>query len=134
MGEGNIILSLSILTGGGVQVSNIFHGRSIFQGPDVLMPIPMEPYTTCNFPVVPGLPAPSGSVFAPSLDRVWIFFLLLLLFLRPSQQYFSYVGTGLPVLKQYLARINVSYSRTQHNDANEARTRVPSVSSQALYH
>ena len=33
-----------------------------------------------------------------------------------------------------LARINVSCTRAQRNDAGEARTRGPSVSSQALYH
>ena len=43
-------------------------------------------------------------------------------------------GTGLPGLNQYLARINVSCSRTQGSDDGEARTRRPSVSSQALYH
>ena len=32
--------------------------------------------------------------------------------LRPSQQFVSYVGTGLLGLNQYLARINVSCSRT----------------------
>ena len=53
--------------------------------------------------------------------------------LCPSQQFFSYVGTGLPGLNQYQARINVSCSRTQHRDASEARTWGPSVSSQVLY-
>ena len=47
------------------------------------------------------------------------------------QQSFSYVGTGLPGLNQYLARINVSCSRTQRSKADEARTRGPSISSQA---
>ena len=47
---------------------------------------------------------------------------------------FQLCGTGLPGLSQYLARINVSCSRTQRSDAGEARTRGPSVSSQALYH
>ena len=41
---------------------------------------------------------------------------------------------GLPELNQYLARINVSCSRTQHSDAGDARTHGPSVKSQALYH
>ena len=41
---------------------------------------------------------------------------------------------GFPGLNQYQARNNVSYSRTQHSDAGEAKTRGPSVSSQALYH
>ena len=36
------------------------------------------------------------------------------------QQSFSYVGTGLSWLNQYLARINMSCSRTQHSDAGEA--------------
>ena len=43
-----------------------------------------------------------------------------LIFLCPSQQSFSYVGTCIPELN--LARINVSCSRTQHSDAGEART------------
>ena len=50
------------------------------------------------------------------------------------QQSFSFVGTGLPGLNQYYARINVSCSRTQHSNAGEARTYGPSVWSQALYH
>ena len=54
--------------------------------------------------------------------------------LRPSQQSLSYIGTGLPGLNQYWARINVSCSRTQHSDAGVAWTRGPSISSQALYH
>ena len=53
--------------------------------------------------------------------------------LRPSQRYFSYVGTVLPVLKKYLARINVSCSRTQYNDTDEARTLGPSVSSEVKH-
>ena len=54
--------------------------------------------------------------------------------LRPSQQFFSYVWTGLPGLNRYSARINVSYSRTQCSIAGETRTGNPSVSSQALYY
>ena len=50
-------------------------------------------------------------------------------FLHPSQQFFSYVGMGLPGLT-----INVSCARTQRSDADEARTRNPSFLSQALYH
>ena len=38
---------------------------------------------------------------------------------RPSQQSFSNVGTGLPWLNQYQARINVSCERTQSSDAGE---------------
>ena len=49
--------------------------------------------------------------------------------LRPSQQSFSYVGTGLPGLNQYYARINVSCSMTRRSDAGEARNRGPLVSS-----
>ena len=45
--------------------------------------------------------------------------------LCPSQQYFRYVGMGLPWLNQYEAEDNVSCSRTQCN---------ASISSQALYH
>ena len=45
--------------------------------------------------------------------------------LHPSQQSFSYVGTGPPGLNQYLEKINVSCSRTQCSDAGEARTRNP---------
>ena len=45
--------------------------------------------------------------------------------LRPGQQIFSYTGTGLPRLNHYLARINVSCSRTQHSDSGQARTCGP---------
>ena len=58
---------------------------------------------------------------------------LLVSFFTSRQQSFSYKATGLPGLNQYYARINVSCSRTQSSDAGEARTRGPSVSSQALY-
>ena len=85
--------------GGGSRYSKFLHGRSIFQGPDVIGPIPMEPYATCDFPLGPGLPAPSGSVLAPSLGSVWI--CLFFYSLRPNQRYFSYVGTVLPVLNKY---------------------------------
>ena len=51
-----------------------------------------------------------------------------------SQQCFSYVRPGLPDAYQYEARINVSWSRTQHIKADEARICKPSVSSQTLYH
>ena len=47
---------------------------------------------------------------------------------------FQLIGTGLHGLNQYLARINVSCSRTQRNEACEAETRGPLVLSQALYH
>ena len=60
----------------------------------------------------------------------------LIWFFTSHQQSFIYIGTGLPVLNQclHVARINVSCSGTQHSDAGEARTRGPSVSSQASYH
>ena len=86
--------------GGGSRYTKFLHRRSIFQGPDVIVSIPMEPFTTCDFPVGPGLPVPSGSVLAPSLDSVWIC-LFVFYSLRTSQRYFSYVGTVLPVLNKY---------------------------------
>ena len=47
------------------------------------------------------------------------FFVLFDLILYVSSTIFSYVGTGLPGLNQYLARINVSCSRTcSENDFN----------------
>ena len=39
-------------------------------------------------------------------------FVCLIWFFTSHQQSFSYIGTGLPGLKQYWARINVSCSRT----------------------
>ena len=54
--------------------------------------------------------------------------------LRPINKFYSYKGTGLPELNEYYARINVSCSKTHGSDAVEARTRGPSVSSQAFYH
>ena len=55
------------------------------------------------------------------------FFVVFFLFdyLRPSQQSFSYVETGLPGLNQYLARINVSCSRTQGCDAEKGQYPPP---------
>ena len=85
--------------GGGSRYSKFLHGRSIFQGPDVIGPIPMEPYTTCDFPLGPGLPAPSGSVLAPESRQCLDLFVFYSL--RPNQRYFSYVGTVLPVLNKY---------------------------------
>ena len=57
--------------------------------------------------------------------RNWIKRNILVIFvcfdsLCPSQEFFSYVGTGLPGLNQYSARIKVSCSRTQHSVAGEA--------------
>ena len=61
--------------------------------------------------------------------------MFLIWFFTSTQQSFSYAGrVFLGWTSTKLARINVSCSRTQHSDAGEARTRGPSVSSQALYH
>ena len=100
--EGNIILALSILTGvgGGSRYSKFLHGRSIFQGPDVIGPIPMEPYTTCGFPLGPGLPAPSGSVLAPSLGSVWI---CLFLFFTSQSTIFQLRRDGSSCVEQVLS-------------------------------
>ena len=38
--------------------------------------------------------------------------------LRPSQQFFSHVGTGLPRLNQYLTADKVPWSRIQHSDSD----------------
>ena len=67
-------------------------------------------------------------------EPIWLFCLIWYESLHPSRQFFSYVGTGLPRLNQYQARINVTCSSIQHSDAGEALTRGPSVSSQALYY
>ena len=68
------------------------------------------------------------------MNHFVFFFVCMIDSLRPSQHSFSYGGTGLPGLKQYKTRINVSCSRTQGSDAGEARSCGPLVSSQALYH
>ena len=49
-----------------------------------------------------------------------LFIDLFYLIFTPHQQSFSYAGMGLPGLNQYIARINVSCSRTQRSDAGEA--------------
>ena len=49
------------------------------------------------------------------------------------RQSFSYIGTGLPGLNQYKARINVSCPRTQGSDAGEARNPRPLRHIDALY-
>ena len=85
--------------GGGSRYTKFLHGRSIFQGPDVIGPIPMEPYTTCDFPLGPGLPAPSR--FRPCPESRQCLNLFVVYSLRPNQRYFSYVGTVLPVLNKY---------------------------------
>ena len=54
--------------------------------------------------------------------------------LHPSQQFFSYVGIGLPGLNQYYAGIDVFCSRTQCSATGEDRTPDLSFLSQALYH
>ena len=67
------------------------------------------------------------------LDLYFVFCLIWIF--RSHHQCFSYVGTCLPGLNHYKARItNVSCSRTQRSDAGETRTSRPLVSSQALYH
>ena len=55
--------------------------------------------------------------------------------LRSSQHFFSYVGTGLSMLKSSTKQRKcvLLNTRTQHSDAGEARTQGPSVSSRALY-
>ena len=69
---------------------------------------------------------------AASKEIVFVLFDLIL-YVPISNLSVTYVRTCLPGLNQYQARINVSCSRTQHDD-DEALTRGPSVSSQALYH
>ena len=86
--------------GGGSRYSKFLHGRSIFQGPDVIGPIPMEPYTTCGFPLGPGLPAPSGSVLAPSLGSVWI---CLFLFFTSQSTIFQLRRDGSSCVEQVLS-------------------------------
>ena len=66
-------------------------------------------------------------------------YIIILNSLHGSQQFFSYIiydRTGLPVMisTNLLSKDDVSCSRTQGSDAGEARTRKPSVSSQAPYH
>ena len=60
-------------------------------------------------------PEPSLLAYAISTKNMQHdFFVFLVWFdsLRPSQQFFSHVGTGLPGLNQYQAEDNVSCSRT----------------------
>ena len=63
--------------------------------------------------------------------RLWLIFFCLIWFFTSHQQSFSYKGTGLPGLNQYLARINVLAQGT--NTVTQVRLK-PSVSSQALYY
>ena len=58
---------------------------------------------------------------------IYIFLFVLFDSLRPSQQFFRNVGTGLPGLNQYPAGIKVSCSRTQHSASGEARACDPSI-------
>ena len=64
--------------------------------------------------------------------NIFLLFVGLICFFTSQSKIFSYIGTGLPGLNQYLARINESCSRTQHCDASEAQTHGPLVSSRAL--
>ena len=98
--------------------------------------------------LTPSLPAPSNTHTQHSFGEHLIKFhmrgsgyvvdkpltLFLIWFFTSHQQSFSYVGTGLPGLNQYYARINVSCSRTTTQWCRWGTTRDPSVSSQALYH
>ena len=54
-----------------------------------------------------------------SKDLFHLFVCLFVCFdsLRPSQQFFSHVGTGLPGLNQYLAAAEGPCLRTQHSDS-----------------
>ena len=71
-------------------------------------------------PCIPGVPCPILSCFFSLLDVLFVSFDSLL----PSQQFFIYVGTGLPGLNQYYKQgiIHVFCSRGQHSAAGEART------------
>ena len=51
-----------------------------------------------------------------------------------NQQSFSCIGTGLPRLNHYLARIIASCSRTQHSDVSKAGTRGLESSTLPLSH
>ena len=70
-------------------------------------------------PCIPGVPCPILSCFS-LLDVLFVSFDSL----QPSQQFFSYVGMGLPGLNQYYKQgiIHVFCSRGQHSAAGEART------------
>ena len=87
----------------------------------------------------PALMCSLARAFDALIHKIWkrkdqIFLFVWFDSLRPGQQFFSYVGTGLPGLDHNLARINVSCLRTQHSDTGIAQTRNPLVLSQALYH
>ena len=53
--------------------------------------------------------------------------------LRPTHN-FQLCQEGISALNKYSAGLNMSCARSQRSDAREARSRNPSVSSQALYH
>ena len=52
-------------------------------------------------------PSSGGHVFYRSSELVFKLFFCLCCFLRPSQQGFNYVGTGLPGLNKYQAEDKV---------------------------
>ena len=99
VGEGNIILALSILTGvGGPGTQNFSMGDPFFRGRMSLgqflwNPIPhvvfhWDPDSLLHQDTsLPRVSAVSGFVCSYSL--------------RPNQRYFNYVGTVLPVLNKY---------------------------------
>ena len=62
------------------------------------------------------------------------YILLDLILYVPINNFSVKLGQVFLVFNQYVARVNVSCSRTQHSDASQARTGSPLVSSQALYH
>ena len=67
--------------------------------------------------------------FGTAPDSRCLFCLFDLILFCPSQQSFSYAGTGLPGLNQYFAKIKVSCSMTRRSDDGEAQNRGFFVSS-----
>ena len=100
-GRGQHHFSAQHFNRGGVQVHKISPWEIHFSGAGC----PWANTYACDFPVGPGLPAPSGPVLVPSLDSVWICFFLFFTsqstIFQFSQRYFSYIGTVLPVLNKY---------------------------------
>ena len=101
VGEGNIILALSILTGlGGPGTQNFSMGDPFFRGRMSLCQFLWNPLPHVIFQWGPD----SLLHQDPSLPRVSTVsgFVCLFVFysLRTSQRYFSYVGTVLPVLNK----------------------------------
>ena len=74
------------------------------------------------------------NVLSQQLTACGNLFVCLTWFFTSHQQSFSYAGTGLPGLNQYLARINVSCTRTTTQWRQWGLNPRPSVSSQAPYH